>query len=512
MSKYDTSKRRKVGVHERAIVKLRDGKYVKIYYRGKLYNTPYQLPKKVKHDSENPYFNFKTGLLKKGYGEKTYRKANEVILKKLDKINLLIGDAKTEGLDAKTYIENYFNNENRLLKEKVISAKAIFLELFSNWVEAKNNRIRLERIELNSENKMPEFDKNGEPINTKQDYDSNGKKVKYNDIQKNMIANLKHYQVDKKRIYLLNEITYEWMLEYAVWLCTPKLRVQRVYRKTDNIHYETKRTVQMTNSTLRRHLIEFVGFFNFLKKAKVDLAIDIKELSKYAYSLRTNYDKKTSKEDFAYDFLSIREWEIVKKYKVPQERRKEWHTCFELYLFCCYTGLRYSDLVSISPINTKDGELHLDPIKTGKKIERGSVLLPLHPYALKVIEKYHKMNIKKGEDGVDYPFFADYMPQNQRANKTLEKVFKEIPILNAEVRKEKHILKSAPIKFTKKKYECLTWHSSRRSFINILVSKKNVGIDIIQSFSGWSDINTITSYLDKLSKNDERAHGIINDF
>ena len=82
--------------HVNPIVKIKDGKYVRIYYRNTMFSTPYSLPQAIKKDISNPYFSWSNRQFKKGFG-KNYKEANKVILDKQNLITSLIRKAESKG-------------------------------------------------------------------------------------------------------------------------------------------------------------------------------------------------------------------------------------------------------------------------------------------------------------------------------------------------------------------------------------------------------------------------------
>ncbi|HVW99216.1 MAG TPA: site-specific integrase [Candidatus Babeliaceae bacterium] len=115
----------------------------------------------------------------------------------------------------------------------------------------------------------------------------------------------------------------------------------------------------------------------------------------------------------------------------------------ELFLIGCYTGLRYSDYSTLTTDKIKGGFIRGIQIKTGDP-----VTIPLHDAVIRILKKY--------------PNGLPKSSSNQKTNKYLKDVGKEIPRLKAEI--EKQFAKAGEKKRVKfKKWELLTTHTARRS-------------------------------------------------
>jgi site-specific recombinase XerD len=84
------------------------------------------------------------------------------------------------------------------------------------------------------------------------------------------------------------------------------------------------------------------------------------------------------------------------------------------YLFCCYTGLAYSDLKQLSKnhfVCQKDGEFHI--LKRRQKTNQQSII-PLLPIARNILLKYSPTN--------DFRNFSWYVSANQKMNQRLKTI------------------------------------------------------------------------------------------
>jgi len=114
----------------------------------------------------------------------------------------------------------------------------------------------------------------------------------------------------------------------------------------------------------------------------------------------------------------------------------------DIFVFACYTGLRYVDYTSVKKSAIHDGNLYLHQSKTGSP-----VIIPLRPECLNVLERY----------GGELP----KPPENQ----TMNKVLKELALLSG---------------IDKSKSDKVKTHTARRSFATNLYLENFPSHDIMK--------------------------------
>ena len=172
---------------------------------------------------------------------------------------------------------------------------------------------------------------------------------------------------------------------------------------------------------------------------------------------------KIKQEKGRHEFLTPDELKKLETVEVEEESMRH---VLDAFLFCCYTGLRYSDFCQLSPANfiKVNGKrwLHFTSIKTGVELR-----LPLHLLfegkALAVLERYDIVTD-----------FAKIGP-NSEANKYLAQ-------LAALARIRKHI----------------TYHTARHTCATLLVHQ-GVPITTVQKLLGHTSVRTTEVYSEVLS-------------
>ena len=165
-------------------------------------------------------------------------------------------------------------------------------------------------------------------------------------------------------------------------------------------------------------------------------------------------------------FLLPAEIKLMEKLTLSERYRHLQHT-LDAFLFCCYSGLRYSDFVRLTPHNfiLIDGcqWLRFRSQKTGIEISIPIYLL-FHGKALRILHKY----------ATDLPAFF-CLPPNSTVNKELEK-------LRRLMQMEKHF----------------SFHTARHTHATLLIYK-GVQITTIQKLLGHRSVKTTEVYSEILS-------------
>ena len=259
----------------------------------------------------------------------------------------------------------------------------------------------------------------------------------------------------------------------------------RTYIQESDRKRSTKENLLTTITVLQefRPGLDFKDItYTFLRDFEVHLkekGNSVNTIAKHLRQLRTLVNEAINQGYIPSDAYPFR------KYKIKQEKgRKEFLTPDELkrlenlnvdkklrhvldaFLFCCYTGLRYSDFCQLSPVNfiKVNGKrwLHFTSVKTGVELR-----LPLHLLfegkALAVLERYDIVTD-----------FAKIGP-NSEANKYLAQ-------LAALARIRKHI----------------TYHTARHTCATLLVHQ-GVPITTVQKLLGHTSVRTTEVYSEVLS-------------
>lgn len=159
----------------------------------------------------------------------------------------------------------------------------------------------------------------------------------------------------------------------------------------------------------------------------------------------------------------------------------------DMFLFCCETSLRYSDLVNLKPINiislnTSQGPttcLKLNMVKT-----RGNITAPLSSLAIELIEKYEDENRP-----TCFPIIS-----GQKMNQALKEIAK-LAGIDKEVQEVSYVGSQKKTEI-RPKYELVSTHTARRTFITLRIEMGWTDRQIMV-YTGHQSSKEIQTYRDK---------------
>lgn len=177
-------------------------------------------------------------------------------------------------------------------------------------------------------------------------------------------------------------------------------------------------------------------------------------------------------------FLTIEELKKVAAIEIPTEKQYL-ERVRDVFFFCCWTGLRHSDVYNLRKSNIKKDHIELTTIKTSDTLR-----IDLNKHSRAILAKYADVVFPSGKV---LPVIS-----NQKMNDYL----KELGIL-AELTEpitQTYYCQRERIEETRPKHELLCTHTGRRSFIcNALA----LGIppQVVMKWTGHSDYSAMKPYI-----------------
>ena len=186
--------------------------------------------------------------------------------------------------------------------------------------------------------------------------------------------------------------------------------------------------------------------------------------------------KKTQKKVV---FLTKAELEKLEKYKIP-ETKLYLYRVRDVFLFCCFTGLRHSDVYNLKRCDVKKDYIEVTTIKT-----YDSLRIELNDHSKAILEKYAQFSFPNDK--------ALPVITNQKMNEYLHELCK-LAGLNEPVR-QTYYKGNERIDVVKPKYELVGTHTGRRTFI---CNALGMGISpqIVMKWTGHSDYKAMKPYID----------------
>jgi integrase len=159
----------------------------------------------------------------------------------------------------------------------------------------------------------------------------------------------------------------------------------------------------------------------------------------------------------------------------------------DVFCFACFTGLRYSDIHNLQPDQIKKDHLILRTEKT-----KDILTIPLIDFAIEILEKH---NIE-GKNSLPRVI------SNQKMNEYI-KVACHLAGLK-ELTRTVNYMGSQRIETVQSKYETISFHTARRTFITLAL-EKGMRAEVIMEISGHKDYRTFKKYIkitDKVKKDE----------
>lgn len=265
-------------------------------------------------------------------------------------------------------------------------------------------------------------------------------------------STLKHYSVTQRYLtkfldqqfktpdIYLHEINFKFIQDFETFL--------RNHKPKDH-------QKPLNNNGVMKHIIRL--------KKMTHLAMRLEWISKDPFA---NYKLKILKVNR--EHLSERELSAMEKKEITIERID---MVRDLFIFCCYTGLSYVDVISLTfdnIVEATDGEMW---VRTCRQKTETPVNIPLLPNAVAILKKY-KGNLRASVTNTLFPVIS-----NQKVNAYLKEIADLCEI-------KKHI----------------TFHLARHTFATTVTLSNGVPIETVSKILGHTKIATTQIYAKVLEK------------
>lgn len=178
-------------------------------------------------------------------------------------------------------------------------------------------------------------------------------------------------------------------------------------------------------------------------------------------------------------FLTQEELEKVESLDIP-EKYTSLEAVRDVFLFCCYTGLRYSDAYNLTWEDIHNRKIEIVTVKTADRI-----IIEINSKSQAILDKYSDIHFP---DKKVLPIIS-----NQKMNKRLHTLCKLAGI--DEPIKSTHYEGNKRIDEVKPKYELVGTHCGRRTFICTALAK-GIPPSVVMKWTGHSDYKAMKPYID----------------
>lgn len=185
-------------------------------------------------------------------------------------------------------------------------------------------------------------------------------------------------------------------------------------------------------------------------------------------------------------FLTEDEINQIREAVIP-ENKEYLKRVRDVLIFLCYSGLRHSDVYKLKKSDIKNGKFEVTTKKTND-----SLVIELNKTTKTILKKYEEIPLKRDK--------ALPVISNQKMNEYLKELG-ELAEINEPIT-QTYFIGNNRYDDTRPKYELLTTHIGRRSFICLCIAK-GIPIQVIMKWTGHSDYKAMKPYIEVSGKTKE---------
>jgi len=191
------------------------------------------------------------------------------------------------------------------------------------------------------------------------------------------------------------------------------------------------------------------------------------------------YKPKLKKTQKKVVYLSKNELTQLEDYPIPEDKLYLYRVR-DVFLFCCFTGLRYSDVYNLRRCDIKDDFIEITTVKTNDSLK-----IELNKTSKRILEKYKPFTFKEDK--------ALPVISNQKMNQYLHELCKMVGL--DEPIRQTYYSGNKRLDIVKPKYEFIGTHTGRRTFICNALSM-GISPQIVMKWTGHSDYMAMKPYID----------------
>ena len=268
-----------------------------------------------------------------------------------------------------------------------------------------------------------------------------------------LVEDYEHY---KNIDISIRDIDNHWLEEFVQFM---SIKHEKYYGE-----HKVSSKGEMAESTIKKRLDIVAEFFNYLKELKVVEISDVDRIKTFKKTIKKTFNNKET--------LDINEIHKLYKYEFSQPAHRQ---IVDLFVFLCLTGMRYQDLYDfdkrfIIKSSLGDGSIYRKAAsKTGIDYN-----IPLCNIVIEILEKYN----------YELPKITD-----QYGNRAIKEALKVTSMFDDYTQ-----IKDKSTKQYKRRYEAITLHKGRNSFITNLVD--STPLNELMKYTGHKKLSTLQSYID----------------
>ncbi len=176
-------------------------------------------------------------------------------------------------------------------------------------------------------------------------------------------------------------------------------------------------------------------------------------------------------------YLTIEELKRMESFDFSNNTKLE--QVRDVFVFCCFTGLRYSDVRKLKRSDIKDGYIDVVTKKTTDNLR-----IELNKHSKAILDKYKNKRFPKD--------LALPVISNQKMNDYIKEVAR-ICEINEPV-KDISFIGNERVEETKPKWQVLSSHAGRRTFV-VTALQQDIPIEVIKEWTGHKDYKAMKPYI-----------------
>ncbi len=239
-------------------------------------------------------------------------------------------------------------------------------------------------------------------------------------------------------------------------------------KKGERKDYDREDIIGLKNSTIKKKLDFLTWYMNWATEHGYN--------TNMAYKTFRPTLKETQRKVI---YLSKPELERLKQLTIPSGY-SHLESVRDVFLFCCFSGLRHSDVYNLRRNDIKDDHIEITTVKTAD-----SISIELNSVTRSILEKYKDFDFAGNK--------ALPVIKNQPMNRELKDLCK-LAGINEKIRITTYTGNQRKDEI-KEKWELVGTHTGRRTFI---VNCLSLGIppDVVMKWTGHSDYKAMKPYID----------------
>lgn len=272
-----------------------------------------------------------------------------------------------------------------------------------------------------------------------------------------------------KKKLKFSDLTEKTLTEFVVYLRDEKKLNTPRKPKGDRKDYDDDDLVGIKNSTIDKKL----GYLKWFLKWATDKGYN----SNVAYKTFKPTLKATQKKVI---YLSKDELKTILNLELKGDTLYL-EPVRDIFMFCCFSSLRYSDASSLKWNDVKDDHIEVTTVKTAD-----SLSIEINDMMRRILEKYRAVPDKR--NNLVFPYYT-----NQAMNRDLKKLCK-LAGINEEIRITSY-KGNERIDEVKEKWELVGTHTGRKTFIVNALSR-GIAPSIVMKWTGHNDYKSMKPYID----------------